>query len=169
MDLVNRASSHDVALETTLLVHGVPKDAAMPLHRELGAILREHHINPALVGVVDGAPTVGMTDEELERLLAQEGVPKANTSNLGVSLHRGSSAATTVSVTMELAHAAGISVFATGGIGGVHTGFGSHLDISSDLAAFTRFPLAVIASGVKSILDVASTREALESDRKSVV
>ncbi|MEQ9616459.1 MAG: pseudouridine-5'-phosphate glycosidase [Phycisphaerales bacterium] len=163
MHIVNRASSHDVALETTLLVHGVPRDASMALHRELTGTVRAHSVNAALVGVVGGAPTVGMTDEELATLLGAGAVAKLNTSNLGVHLHRGAHGATTVSATMELASAAGVRVFATGGIGGVHTGYGTHLDISSDLAAFTRFPVAVVSSGVKSILDVSSTREAMET------
>jgi len=163
MHTVNRATSHDVALETTLLVHGVPRESSMALHRELTGIIRAHKVNAALVGLVDGTPTVGMTDDELSRVLAAGEVPKLNTANLGIHAHRGDHGATTVSATMELAARAGVSVFATGGIGGVHTGYGQTLDISSDLAAFTRFPVAVVSSGVKSILDVRSTREALES------
>jgi pseudouridine-5'-phosphate glycosidase len=90
-------------------------------------------------------------------------VPKANSANLGVLCHWGSHAATTVSATMELASAAGVRVFSTGGLGGVHKGYGCHLDVSADLGAFTRFPVAVVASGVKSLLDVGSTREVLET------
>jgi pseudouridine-5'-phosphate glycosidase len=104
-----------------------------------------------------------MNDAELATLLAAGSVPKANTANLGPLIHRRSHAATTVSATMELAASAGVSPFATGGIGGVHAGYATHLDISSDLAALARFPVAVVASGVKSILDVVATREALES------
>lgn len=163
MPIVNRAAKHAVALETTLLVHGVPKDSARPLADELNAIVESQGASPALVGVVHGAPTVGMTPEELDTLLAADSVAKANTANLGVLMARGQHAATTVSATMELAAAAGVDVFATGGLGGVHPGYAEHLDISSDLAAFTRFPVAVVTSGVKSILDVLSTREALET------
>lgn len=96
-------------------------------------------------------------------------VHKVNTANLGHALHAGYSAATTVSTTMELAAYAGLRVFATGGIGGVHRGYGEHLDISADLVAFTRYPIAVVTSGVKSILDVRATREALESLGVTVV
>lgn len=161
---VRRVASPAVALETTLLVHGVPSEAALPLHHELSGLIRGEGANPALVGVVGGVPTVGMTDGELEGMLAQgKGVAKANTANLGVLRHWGAHAATTVSATMELAAAAGLEVFATGGLGGVHRGYGCDLDVSSDLAALTRFPVAVVASGVKSILDVVATREALES------
>ena len=152
-----------VALETTLLLHGVPKPQALPLAAELAAIVREAGAHPALIGVVAGTPTVGMTEAELAMLLEAPRVPKVNTASLGVALHRKEHAATTVSTTMELAAAAGVRVFATGGLGGVHKGFGSSLDISADLAAFTRFPVAVVCSGVKSLLDVQATREALET------
>ena len=152
-----------MALETTLLVHGVPREAGAELAVDLGAIVRAEGAHPAVVGLVEGVPTVGMSDEEIVSLLAAGEVPKVNTANLGILMHRGSHGATTVSTTMELAAAAGVRVFATGGIGGVHTGYAEHLDISSDLAAFTRFPVAVVTSGVKSILDVESTREALET------
>lgn len=162
-NLVSRATRRAVALETTLLVHGVPKGEAAPLAREIEGIIRSRGAEPALVGVVAGVPTVGMTSAELRDLLSAPDVPKANTANLGAMIHRGLHAATTVSATMELAAAAGVSVFATGGLGGVHRGFGDGLDISSDLAAFTRFPVAVVASGVKSLLDVSATREALET------
>jgi len=163
MEVVNRAQSNTVALETTLLVHGVPSETSKSLADDLGQIVKDQGASPALIGVVDGVPTVGMTDQELEAMLADGNVLKANTANLGVAMHQKVHAATTVSTTMELAAAAGIQVFATGGIGGVHKGYSQHLDISSDLAAFTRFPVAVVTSGVKSILDVESTREALET------
>ncbi|MFG0305431.1 MAG: pseudouridine-5'-phosphate glycosidase [Phycisphaerales bacterium JB040] len=155
-----------VALETTLLLHGVPREAALGLADELDALVRSHGAIPATVGVVSGVPTVGLTRDQLEEVLASQDrgpVAKANTANLGVLMHRGTHGATTVSATMELAHGAGVRVFATGGIGGVHAGYARRLDVSSDLGALARFPVAVVASGVKSILDVESTREALET------
>ncbi|MBX3382295.1 MAG: pseudouridine-5'-phosphate glycosidase [Phycisphaeraceae bacterium] len=161
--VVNRAGSGAVALETTLLLHGVPRDQGPALASLLASIVREEGASPALVGVLAGTPIVGMTDDELGALFDAPAVAKANTSNLGVLMHRARHAATTVSTTMELAAAAGVRVFATGGLGGVHEGYGTNLDISADLAAFTRFPVAVVTSGVKSILDVVSTREALET------
>jgi pseudouridine-5'-phosphate glycosidase len=161
--LINRAGPRPVALETTLLVHGVPPTSARPLHEELARIIRQEGADPALVGVVAGEPVVGMTAEELGRLLDDDAVPKANTGNLGVLMHRASHAATTVSATMELAAAAGVRLFATGGLGGVHKGYGTRWDVSADLAAMARFPVAVVASGVKNLLDVVSTREALET------
>lgn len=156
-----------VALETTLLAHGVPPGEGLALGRDLERIVRDAGGVPATVGVLHGRPLAGMSERELEELLAEAaspaGLAKLNTSNLGLALHRGRSGATTVSATMEIAAAAGIRLFATGGLGGVHRGYGRRLDISSDLAALARFPVAVVCSGVKSILDVESTREALET------
>lgn len=163
MDLVNRAKPNAVALETTLLVHGVPRAESPALAVQLDSAVRQRGASPAIVGVVGGVPTVGMTDAELAELLATDDVPKANTTNLGVLIHRRSHGATTVSATMELAAAACVRVFATGGIGGVHRDYGRHWDISADLAALARFPVAVVSSGVKSLLDVVATREALET------
>ena len=155
-------SAPRVALETTLLVHGVPKDAALPLFQDLSIRIRSRGAEPALCAVIDGAPRVDVSRDELEALLAA-GVPKLNTSNLGVALFQGGSGATTVSTTVELAARAGIAVFATGGLGGVHRGYGVELDVSADLLALARHPVAVVTAGVKSILDVVATREALES------
>jgi len=162
-----------VALETTLLLHGVPRSDARALAVRLNRAVQAQGATPVTVGLVSGRAVVGLSDAELEELLAapSEQVRKVNTSNLGISISRRQHGATTVSSTMELASGAGVSVFATGGIGGVHfsQAAGSTscapaaLDVSSDLHAFTRFPVAVIASGVKSILDVAGTREVLET------
>lgn len=169
MKFVNRAQQPSVALETTLLLHGVPKDQARPLAADLSRIVTHAGAHPAVVAVVRGVPTVGLTDAELEELLSAAKVRKVNTSNLGVAMHRGVHAATTVSTTMELAAQAGVRLFATGGLGGVHRGYGTELDISADLAAFTRFPVAVVTSGVKSLLDVEATREAMETMGITVV
>ncbi|MEX2217340.1 MAG: pseudouridine-5'-phosphate glycosidase [Phycisphaerales bacterium] len=163
MQVINRAGPAPVALETTLLAHGVPRESGAALARELAGIVRARGASPAVVGILDGSPIVGMTDDEVARLLASADVPKVNTSNLGIALHRRTHGATTVSATLELAAGAGVRVFATGGIGGVHRDYGSRLDISADLAALARFPVAVVCSGVKSLLDVESTREALET------
>ncbi|MFN0012562.1 MAG: pseudouridine-5'-phosphate glycosidase [Phycisphaerales bacterium] len=152
-----------VALETTLLLHGVPREQAVSLNRELGDIVRARGAVPALVGVVGGVPTVGLIDAQLAAMLAAPRIPKINTASIGLAMHRRWHAATTVSATMELAAGAGIRVFATGGLGGVHRDLATRLDISADLAAFTRFPVAVVASGCKSLLDVIGTREMLET------
>ncbi len=152
-----------VALETTLILHGVPRDAALGLSRELDEIVRTHGADPALCAVIDGRPVIGVSPEQLDRLLAVPRVEKLNTGSLGPALSRGMNGATTVSTTMELAASAGVRVFATGGLGGVHRDLASRLDISADLLAFTRFPVGVVTSGCKSILDVANTRELLET------
>ncbi|MBL0871446.1 MAG: pseudouridine-5'-phosphate glycosidase, partial [Phycisphaerales bacterium] len=158
-----------VALETTLLIHGVPRTESLALAHELSTIVRTNGAQPALVGVVHGQPRVGMTDDELRLLLDQPSVPKLNTASLGPALFRKQHGATTVSTTMELAAGAGVRLFATGGLGGVHRNLFQRLDISADLSAFTRFPVAVVTSGCKSILDVINTREALETLGVTVV
>lgn len=152
-----------VALETTLLTHGVPRDAAVPLARELAAIVSGNGAQPALVGIHNGRAVAGLTEQQLADMLAQPELPKVNASNLGIVLHRAGHGATTVSATMEIAASAGIRVFATGGIGGIHKGAPESLDVSSDLTALSRIPVAVVTSGVKSILDIRATREALET------
>lgn len=168
MKIISRAGPRSVALETTLLAHGVPPESAPALAADLAADVRAAGAVPAVVGVLRGRAIVGMTDEELASLLADAagggpGVMKANGANLGIALHRGLSAATTVSTTMELAACAGVRLFATGGLGGVHRLGAGPVDISADLGAFARFPVAVVSSGVKAILDVESTRELLET------
>jgi pseudouridine-5'-phosphate glycosidase len=163
MKVASRVIAPVVALETTLLLHGVPKEASLQMARDLASDVMAGGAKPALIGVVAGEAIAGLRDDELDVLLAAAKVPKANTSNLGVLLARNSHAATTVSTTMEIAAAAGIRVFATGGLGGVHQGWTQHLDVSADLMAFTRFPVAVVTSGCKSILDVIATRELLET------
>jgi pseudouridylate synthase len=163
MHPINRAGPGHVALETTLLAHGVPKGHGLPLARELADIITRAGAQPAIIGLHRGHPTVGLSWDELSEMLAAPKIAKANSANLGVLIHRRAHAATTVSTTMELAAAAGIRLFATGGLGGVHRNYAARLDISSDLAALARFPVAVVCSGVKSLLDVASTREALET------
>ncbi len=163
MKVASRVIAPVVALETTLLLHGVPKEASLQMARDLASDVMAGGAKPALIGVVAGEAIAGLRDDELDVLLAAAKVPKANTSNLGVLLARKSHAATTVSTTMEIAAAAGIRVFATGGLGGVHQGWTQYLDVSADLMAFTRFPVAVVTSGCKSILDVIATRELLET------
>lgn len=159
---INRSGSAPVALETTLLAHGVPADAALPLAERLNSLVSGGGADPAVIGLLRGQAIAGMTDAELRELIASDPA-KVNTSNLGVALHREQPGATTVSTTVEVAACAGIRLFATGGLGGVHRGYGERLDVSSDLAAIARFPVAVVTSGVKSLLDVEATREALET------
>ncbi len=152
-----------VALETTLLAHGLPAGQGLPLAVKLDAIIEAHSARPATIGVLDGVPIVGMTHDELTEFLSRPRIEKANTANLGPLIHQRATAATTVSATVQLAASAGIRVMATGGLGGVHHNMHQRLDISADLAALARHPVAVVSSGVKAILDVASTRELLET------
>jgi pseudouridine-5'-phosphate glycosidase len=152
-----------VALETTLLAHGLPTGQGLPLARELDEIVKSKGARPATIGVLEGVPIVGMTPDELDAFLARPHIHKANTANLGPLIHHRATAATTVSATVTLAAGAGIRVMATGGLGGVHHNMHQRLDISADLAALAQHPVAVVSSGVKAILDVASTRELLET------
>lgn len=152
-----------LALETTLLLHGVPRHEALTLHARLIDEISSRGAEPALIGVVAGRPVVGMSRHDLAALLALDNVPKLTTATLGLALHRRQHGATTVSATAQLAAGAGVRVFATGGIGGAHRGLAARPDISADLAALARFPVAVVASGCKSFLDPPATREILES------
>lgn len=149
-----------VALETALPAIGVPRDAVESLLDDLDRIITSLGAEPATVGVLDGEPIVGMSRADILSLVDRPSIAKANTSNLGALIHQHRSAATTVSATVELAAGVGVRVMATGGIGGVHRG---PFDVSADLLALSRFPFAVVCSGCKSILDVAATREALET------
>jgi pseudouridine-5'-phosphate glycosidase len=163
MRVLRRAAHPAVALETALLTHGVPAAEAPALARTLARDVRSRGCEPAFTALLDGQAIVGLTDDEITRLLSPPGAVKLNSGNLGPALHLKSTGSTTVSATLELAAAAGLRVIATGGIGGVSPGPAAGLDISADLAAITRFPLAVVCSGVKGIHDVPATRETLES------
>jgi pseudouridine-5'-phosphate glycosidase len=164
-DVSRRPIPARVALESTLLLHGVPRASARGLHQELGAIARRVGARPELCAVLHGRALHDVSDQQLDELLAMDPsrVPKLNTSTLGVALSRGGSGATTVSATMEIAFQAGVRVFATGALGGVHHGLSVRPDISADLGALARFPVAVVTAGCKSLLDIIATRELLES------
>ncbi len=163
VQLIRRSGPRSVGLETTLLAHGLPRGESASLASGLSRIIAERGASAAVIGILAGQPIVGMTDDELGALLAAASVEKVSTSNLGVVMHRGMHGATTVSATVELAAKAGVRIIATGGIGGVHHGLATSVDISADLAAIARHPVAVVCSGVKSLLDVVSTRELLET------
>lgn len=163
---VNATRPPRLALESTLLLHGVPREAAMPLAAELSQIAVAAGAEPVLLGLRGEAERRCVLGEgDLLGMLeaGAAGIRKLNTGMLGAAVAQGVDGATTVSTTMELAAAKGIRVFATGGLGGVHKGLERRLDISTDLMAFTRFPVAVVTAGCKSILDVVGTRELLET------
>jgi pseudouridine-5'-phosphate glycosidase len=151
-----------VALESTILAHGLPWPDNLEVGRELEATVRAGGAVPATIAIVAGQAKVGLDGAALEDLARRgRAFAKAGATDLGVHLARGGDAATTVSATALLAEQAGIRVFATGGIGGVHRGDGS--DVSHDLVALARTPIAVISAGAKAILDLPRTLEALET------
>lgn len=150
-----------VALETTVLTHGLPRPVNLELARQLEHEVRAAGALPATVAVLDGQPHLGLSPEELERLALDEQAVKINRRDLGAARALGLTGGTTVSATMILAHAAGVQVFATGGIGGVHRGDAG--DVSADLPELARTPVAVVCSGAKSILDLPRTLEWLET------
>ena len=152
-----------VALESTIISHGLPTETSARTAREIEAAVRRAGAVPATVAVVDGAVRVGLTDDALVRVAEEDGVVKTSVRDLGPVLARGLTGATTVAATSYLAHLAGIRVFATGGLGGVHRGARDTWDESADLAALAAAPVTVVCAGVKSILDTAATLERLES------
>jgi pseudouridine-5'-phosphate glycosidase len=152
-----------VALETTLVTHGLPAPDGLATARAMEASVREEGAVPATIGVLEGRARVGLTPDELERLAAAPGVVKLNLGNLAAQIASGAPGSTTVAATALLAHRAGITVFATGGIGGVHRDFAETGDVSADLGALSRLPIAVVCSGAKAMLDLPRTLEALET------
>ena len=156
-----------VALETTVLTHGLPRPVNLELARRLEHEVRAAGAVPATAAVLEGQPRLGLSSEDLEHLALDEQAVKINRRDLGPARALGLSGGTTVSATMILAHAAGIRVFATGGIGGVHRGDAG--DVSADLPELARTPVAVVCSGAKSILDLPRTLEWLETAGVPVV
>jgi pseudouridine-5'-phosphate glycosidase len=151
-----------VALESTLLAHGLPAPDNRAVAAELENIVRAGGAVPATVAVLDGRAAVGLTPDELDRVCGG-GLAKLSSRDLGVALGLGLDGATTVAATCLLARLAGISVFGTGGLGGVHRGARESWDISADLAVLAGTPVLVVCSGVKSLLDVPATLEQLET------
>jgi pseudouridine-5'-phosphate glycosidase len=149
-----------VALESTLIAHGLPWPLNLETARAAEAVVRAEGAVPATIAVWHGRPAVGLDAAQLEYLARQPCVRKASTRDLAAAVVQGACAATTVAATMTLAHKARLRVFATGGIGGVHPG---GLDVSADLHELARTPVAVVCAGAKSILDLAATLEVLET------
>ena len=153
-----------VALESTLLAHGLPAPRNREVAARLEEVVRAHGAVPATVAVLDGIAVVGLTSVELDRICdPARQVDKLSHRDLAVAAARGGDGATTVASTSTLAHAAGVRVFATGGIGGVHRGAAETYDVSADLDVLAQTPIVVVCAGVKSILDVTATLEVLES------
>ena len=158
-----------VALESTILCHGFPPPERRPLAQALEAEVRAAGAVPATIAVVDGEVCVGLTEAQLERLLTAEDVAKCSARDVGVIAAQGRMGATTVAATCMIAASAGVEVFATGGIGGVHRGGELSLDVSADLAALRQFQVLVVSAGAKSLLDLPRTLEQLETHSVPVV
>lgn len=151
-----------VALESTIISHGLPRPRNLAAARGFEALLRDAGVVPATIAVLDGVPHVGLDDGGVQRI-ANEEMAKASIRDLPILAARGASAATTVAATTHLAALAGVRVFATGGLGGVHRGATTTFDESADLTALAEHPVAVVTAGVKSVLDIAATLERLET------
>lgn len=152
-----------VALESTVIAHGLPRPYNLELALECEAIVASSGALPATIGIIDGSPVVGLDRPQLEQMAARSDVAKVNLSNLAQILSNGGWGATTVAATLLIANGAGLKVFATGGIGGVHRGGESSFDISADLTALARFPAVTVCAGAKAILDLHKTMEVLET------
>jgi pseudouridine-5'-phosphate glycosidase len=156
-----------VALESALVTHGFAPPANLEIARRLEAAVREEGALPATIAVVDGAARVGLSAEELERLASERTARKVSLRDLPVALGQKATGGTTVAATAHLAHRAGIRVFATGGIGGVHRGHPE--DVSADLSALAATPIVVVCAGAKAILDLPRTLEVLETHGVPVI
>lgn len=157
-----------VALESTIISHGLPRPRNLDAAREFESILRDRGVTPATIAVLDGVPRIGLDDTGVHRI-AEEDLAKASVRDLPILAARGGSGATTVAATAHLAALAGIRVFATGGLGGVHRGAAGSsetaatFDESADLPTLAATPITVVSAGVKSVLDIGATLERLET------
>ncbi|RIV40861.1 pseudouridine-5'-phosphate glycosidase [Micromonospora radicis] len=158
-----------VALESTIVSHGLPRPDNLRVARQIEQAVRDAGAVPATIGMVAGDLVVGLDDAELTRLATADGVTKLSVRDLAVAAATGADGATTVAATSAVAAAAGIGVFATGGLGGVHREAAQTFDESADLVTLARTPIAVVCAGVKSILDVGATLERLETLGVAVV
>jgi pseudouridine-5'-phosphate glycosidase len=157
------SNSPIVALESTIISHGLPRPSNLNVAREVEAIVRERGATPATIAILDGVVHIGLTDEQLVAIANRDDISKASSRDLAVLVASKKSAATTVAATAHLAAQAGIKVFATGGLGGVHRGANESFDESADLTALSTLDITVVCAGVKSILDVGATLERLET------
>ncbi len=158
-----------VALESTIITHGMPFPQNVETARLVEAEVRAHGATPATIAVIDGRIHVGLSDAQLTALGQARGVAKLSRADLAACVAAGGTGATTVAATMICAHLAGIGVFATGGIGGVHRGAEASFDISADLMELAQTPVTVVAAGAKAILDLPRTLEVLETQGVPVI
>ncbi len=159
----NQAGTAIVALESTIITHGMPFPQNVDTARAVEATIRDNGATPATIAVMDGRLKIGLDERELDALGCAENVAKLSRADLATCMATGGTGATTVAATMIAAHLAGIEVFATGGIGGVHKGAESSFDISADLHELAQTPSTVVAAGAKAILDIPKTLEVLET------
>ncbi|MCI2398428.1 pseudouridine-5'-phosphate glycosidase [Aliiroseovarius subalbicans] len=158
-----------VALESTIITHGMPWPQNVETARMVEAVVRDGGAVPATIAVIDGALHIGLTDAQLDVLGQAKGVAKLSRADMAACIATGGTGATTVAATMIAAHLAGIEVFATGGIGGVHRGAETSFDISADLAELAQTAVTVVAAGAKAILDIPKTLEVLETSGVPVI
>ena len=158
-----------VALESTIITHGMPYPQNLEVARQVEADVRAQGAEPATMAVVDGALHEGLTDAQLETLAQARNVAKLSRADMAACIATGGTGATTVAATMIGARLAGIDVFATGGIGGVHKGAEATFDISADLLELAQTPVTVVAAGAKAILDIPKTLEVLETQGVPVI
>lgn len=158
-----KAGKPIVALESTIISHGLPRPSNLDVAREVETIVREHGATPATIAILDGKVCIGLTDDQLVAIANRDDIAKASSRDLAIIAATGKSAATTVAATAHLASLAGIHIFATGGLGGVHRGANESFDESADLTALSTLDMTVVCAGVKSILDVGATLERLET------
>ncbi|MBF6589321.1 MAG: pseudouridine-5'-phosphate glycosidase [Ktedonobacterales bacterium] len=158
-----------VALESTVIAHGLPRPQNVDVARAMEAAVRAEGAVPATIALLDGRIVIGLSNAEIERLATEDGVLKASRRDLGAALARRATAATTVAGTLACAALVGIRVFATGGIGGAHRGAAQTFDISADLTELARAPIVTVCAGAKAILDLPLTLEYLETQSVPVI
>ncbi|MEO0378797.1 MAG: pseudouridine-5'-phosphate glycosidase [Pseudomonadota bacterium] len=158
-----------VALESTIITHGMPYPQNLEVARQVEADVRAHGAEPATMAVIDGTLHVGLPDPQLEALAQARNVAKLSRGDMAACMATGGTGATTVAATMIAARLAGVEVFATGGVGGVHKGAEGTFDISADLLELAQTPVTVVAAGAKAILDIPKTLEVLETQGVPVI
>jgi pseudouridine-5'-phosphate glycosidase len=159
-----------VALESTILAHGLPPGRNREVAARVEQVIREAGATPATIAVLDGSPVVGLDDKQLDRVCdPAAGLVKLSRRDLGAAIGLGRDGATTVAGTASIAARAGVGVFATGGLGGVHRGAAESWDVSADLGVLAETPVLVVCSGVKSVLDIGATLELLETSSVPVL
>lgn len=158
-----------VALESTIISHGLPRPGNLAAAQRFEQILQQHNVTPATIALIDGVPKVGLDAKDLERIAGDESVVKVGSRDIAIAMARKVTGGTTVAATSVLAARAGLRVFATGGLGGVHRGAGETFDESADLTVLSRTPITVVSAGVKSILDIQATLERLETLSVAVI